>query len=361
MPLTFDFLHGNDLRLFGLTNSERVRRMAEKLPDNLREAAGTIVVNLDYAFDPIWLSHIAAQPGRSLHDGDVPILVHTADADPIHGHELANGQETIDLRDHPKLYNETLRKLQQPFCLPLTSSNRGRIERESYSGAYKGVTDLLTKYLWPTLAFHLTRLAARLRMTPNMVTAIGAFFCVLAPVLFAHGDYAWGVAAAFVFMVLDTVDGKLARCTMTSSWWGNIFDHGLDLVHPPFWYWFWATGLASWGLAYDATTFWVVQGVLIVGYVLQRLIEGAFIKSHGFHIHVWRKFDSDFRLITARRNPNMILLAGSLIFARPDIGLILVAVWTMLSLLVHMVQLIQARSASRHGKLRGWLEEMADE
>ena len=29
---------------------------------------------------------------------------------------------------------------------------------------------------------------------------------------------------------LDTVDGKLARCTIASSKLGNIFDHGIDLV-----------------------------------------------------------------------------------------------------------------------------------
>ena len=41
---------------------------------------------------------------------------------------------------------------------------------------------------------------------------------------------------------LDTVDGKLARTTLTSSKWGDIFDHGIDLVHPPFWYVAWGAG-----------------------------------------------------------------------------------------------------------------------
>ena len=38
---------------------------------------------------------------------------------------------------------------------------------------------------------------------------------------------------------LDTVDGKLARVTLTSSPFGNVLDHSLDLIHPPFWYWAW--------------------------------------------------------------------------------------------------------------------------
>ena len=44
-------------------------------------------------------------------------------------------------------------------------------------------------------------------------------------------------------MVLDTVDGKLARCTITSSKIGEAIDHGIDLVHPPFWWWAWGVGL----------------------------------------------------------------------------------------------------------------------
>jgi len=158
-------------------------------------------------------------------------------------------------------------------------------------------------------------------------------------------------------MVLDTVDGKLARCTITSSWWGNVFDHGLDLVHPPFWWWFWATGLAHVGLALSDTLFWWVEGTIFIGYWVQRAIEGAFIAGFGgIHIHVWERFDSRFRLVTARRNPNMVILFASLVFARPDVGIVAVAVWTGLSCLVHLVRLIQAWLRTRRGEpVRSWL------
>jgi phosphatidylglycerophosphate synthase len=156
--------------------------------------------------------------------------------------------------------------------------------------------------------------------------------------------------------VLDTVDGKLARCTITSSWWGNIFDHGIDLIHPPIWYYAWGIGLSAWGLAFSPELFWTVQGVLLAGYVLQRLIEGVFIKLHGMHIHVWRPFDSWFRLITARRNPNMVILFAGVLIGRPDWGLLGVAGWTVASLLVHGVQLVQASLAKARGqKLVSWL------
>ena len=43
---------------------------------------------------------------------------------------------------------------------------------------------------------------------------------------------------------LDTVDGKLARVTLTSSRFGNWLDHGNDIIHPPLWWLCLANGLA---------------------------------------------------------------------------------------------------------------------
>src|SRR3546814_7258918 len=133
-----------------------------------------------------------------------------------------------------------------------------------------------------------------------------------------------------------TVDGKLARCTITSSALGNAWDHGVDLVHPPIWWWAWAVGCAAYGRPLSDTMFWAVIGTMLFGYVAQRLIEGAFIVRFGMHIHVWRRFDSRFRLVTARLNPNMVILFALLLIGRPDWGIIAVAGWTLISLVVHL-------------------------
>ncbi len=179
---------------------------------------------------------------------------------------------------------------------------------------------------------------------------------MLAFFYFWFGDYWLGVAAGFIFMVLDTVDGKLARCTGASSRWGDILDHGIDLVHPPFWYWAWAHGLASYGRALEPVYEAMLLGTIVLGYVAQRVIEGVFIARFKMHIHVWRPVDSRFRLITARRNPNMVILVASLLARRPDVGLELVAAWTILSLIFHMVRLAQAEARSWGGeRLVSWL------
>jgi phosphatidylglycerophosphate synthase len=231
------------------------------------------------------------------------------------------------------------------------------VERAAYDAAYKGVTDALTLYLWRKPAFYLTRWAARAGLSPNFITSIGAILCVLAFLLFWRGDYWLGVLSGFVFMVLDTVDGKLARVTGASSRWGNVFDHGIDLVHPPFWWWAWEHGLAAYGRPLTPFTTTMVLGVIVGGYVAQRLIEGISIKRFdGLEIHVWRPLDSRFRLVTARRNPNMVILVISLLFGRPDVGLQLVAWWTLISLIFHAVRLAQMTELKARGQpVVSWL------
>src|SRR3954467_9643323 len=97
-----------------------------------------------------------------------------------------------------------------------------------------------------------------------------------------YGKQYWlGTLSGFIFMVLDTVDGKLARCTGASSKWGNVFDHGIDLVHPPFWWWAWEHGLAAYGRPLAPVYATMVLWAIIGGYVAQRAIEGAFMRRFG--------------------------------------------------------------------------------
>ena len=355
----------NPTPIWGMTSRERIRRIADKQGLRIGEAEGPcLLVDTGFAFDPLVLRHLATLPGsRLVKDGRI-VIAHARDAAEAATFKDAIGGQDVRVPDGEEfvagpgftLYNSELRKREQPLVMALIPANVRAIERATYFGAYKGVTDLLTKYLWPEWALVLTRIAARIGATPNMVTAVGALLCVASFFLFWNGFYWTGMAAGLVFMVFDTVDGKLARCTITSSGWGEFFDHGIDLVHPPFWWWAWAVGLGAWGLALSPGRFAFVMLAVVIGYVVQRLIEGAFIKLAGMHIHVWERVDSQFRLITARRNPNMVILFVATLFARPDLGIEAVAWWTILSCVFHAVRLVQAMIAKSRGReIRSWL------
>lgn len=348
--MRIELIGDNPTLIWGMTNAERVRRIARENGWTVGGGSGDggeprVAVDLAYAFDPAWLRHIAKHPGSRLTLGGQDVLVNGA-----------GDGEVFAAEDERGILNEQLRKRERPFVLPLTPANLPAIERASYYGAYKGVTDVLTKYLWPVWAFHLTRLAARIGATPNIVTALGTALCIAATIFFWWGWFWSGLAVGLVFMVLDTVDGKLARCTITSSKIGDAWDHGIDLVHPPFWWWAWGVGCAAYGRPLSDTTFWWVMATMLFGYVAQRLIEGAFIVRFKMHIHVWERFDSWFRLWTARRNPNMVILLAFLLVGRPDWGIVAVAAWTVLSLIVHLVRLFQAMAARGRGEaIVSWL------
>jgi phosphatidylglycerophosphate synthase len=359
----------NPARPFGMTARDRACSLAANAgfdcADSAERGRAAIVSSLDYAWDPAWLKAMRTRPGAVLTLAGKPVMAHVpADHDAaaaafaIESGTALDGFEPLPAETTELNYAE-LRKRDRPFVLRLDPDDPEPVERAAYDAAYKGVTDILTLYLWRKPAFYLTRWAAQAQLSPNLVTAVGAVLCVLAFILFWHGQYWWGVASGFVFMVLDTVDGKLARCTGQSSKWGNVFDHGIDLVHPPFWWWAWAHGLAAYGRPLDPVYATMVLWAIIGGYVLQRVIEGLFMRQFGgMHIHVWRPIDSKFRLITARRNPNMVFLVAALLVGRPDSGLVLVAWWTIASLIFHAVRYAQASEiAGRGGTIRSWLED----
>jgi phosphatidylglycerophosphate synthase len=255
-----------------------------------------------------------------------------------------------DLGGH---YSQALRKRARPTAALLTAENVRRLHWETFAASYKGVTDLVTKFVWPHIAFPITRILANLRVTPNQVTAVGLVLSVLTAYLFFKGQFAAGLACAWLMALLDTVDGKLARVTLTSSKWGNIFDHGIDLIAPPIWWLAWWIGLS------DHTDLWIAWSVWAVlgGHLAGKLIEQAFISTFALKVHIWRPFDSVFRLFTARRNPNLLILTAGLALGVPEFGYLAVAGWIAICFDVHTIRYIQAFIQRKKGlQIRSWME-----
>jgi phosphatidylglycerophosphate synthase len=357
----------NPVCIFALDAKDRACRLAAKVglecADEASPGRPVVLADLTFAWDPAWLKMLLGKPGTVIASAGHPVLAHVPAGGDTAGVAAAMagqggtiaGFTILDSASAEVAYAD-LRKRERPFVLPLTEATAPRVERAAYDASYKGVSDALTLYLWRGAAFHLTRWAAQAGLTPNAVTTVGGLLCLLAFYLFWNGHYWLGTASGFAFMVLDTVDGKLARCTGASSWWGNIFDHGIDLIHPPFWWWAWIHGLAAYGRPLEPVYASNLLAVIVAGYVAQRAIEGMFMRRFGLHIHVWQRIDSQFRLITARRNPNMVILLAALLFARPDVGIELVGLWTLVSLVFHAVRLAQAEAAYYRGeKIVSWL------
>lgn len=71
-------------------------------------------------------------------------------------------------------------------------------------------------------------LLARLRLTPNMVTVLGALLATITPFLIGNRAYIpFGLSVFFVGL-LDGVDGAIARITGKTTKWGGFLDSSLD-------------------------------------------------------------------------------------------------------------------------------------
>jgi phosphatidylglycerophosphate synthase len=359
----------SDVRIWGMNSAERLRRQLLKVKiTDVSQALGgvaplgrVILLRVDYAYEQRLIAALVERPDAALTVGGVPVAANVsasyaaAAAAALEGRgALPTGVVPLDAEGLGGSYNFQLRKREIAYAVPLNPTSVREVEDRSFAASYKGVTDGITKYVWPVPAQIVTKWCAERAITPNQVTYLGIALMFLALGLFWHGWYLTGLIPAWIMTFLDTVDGKLARVTMTYSKFGDVLDHGVDLIHPPFWWWAWVVGLPAYGLPVERPDLiiWVIFG----GYVVQRILEGIFVRAFGMHMHVWRPFDSFFRLITARRNPNLVILTVFTVFGRPDLGMIATAWWIVLSLVVHAAQIVQGFWARRNGRLSSWLE-----
>ena len=280
--------------------------------------------------------------GKNSSDAGLDILIGMQASNDILLHHGLAAKTPTELAGS---YNKTLRKMEAPYALNVIRTPVKDIMQRQFDSSYKGITDFVTKYFWPKPAFYVTRACSALKLTPNSVTTIGLVLCIAAFYFFYNGQWAAGFLTGWLMTFLDTVDGKLARTTMTYSSWGNVYDHGIDLIHPPFWYYAWFVGLGGVLAWPNAMTIALV--LIFIGYVVDRIIEGIFIAQHGFHIHVWRPFNSVLRVYTARRNPNtfLFMLAIMLMGFVPSAGIwgfYAVAAWTWICILINIVVVFRA-------------------
>jgi phosphatidylglycerophosphate synthase len=269
---------------------------------------------------------------------------------------LPQGLHVVHTSDM-EAFDESLRRSTKPLLEPVNAERKAELENRLYGNAYRGITDLVTKFVWPKPAKLVVHLCANLHISPNMVTTLGLLLVIAACYLFLNGYYGWGLLAGWIMTFLDTVDGKLARVTIQSSKFGHLFDHAIDLFHPPFWYIFWGMSLIDFqpvlGQGLEQM-YWII----VIAYIAGRIVEGIFPLLGSCSVFTWRPYDAWFRLVTARRNPCMILLTLSFLIGKPEWGFVSVTFWSALTSVLLILRLIQAFLVRlTKGPLSSWLSE----
>ena len=268
------------VRLWALDGSERLRRQLRALGithtiserDRVPAAGSIVLLRADHLFDERTLRDLVSRPGTVVlaagpTEASTAVAAHVAlEMAPLaravlEGKAAPQAIPSVTIGTPAMLssaYVGKLLKSAPPLVLPIRAAQAAALERYLFDGAYKGVTDLVTKWAWPAPARWATRWCARLGVGPNAVTATSLILAVAAMVFFARAQFGIGLLVAWVMTFLDTVDGKLARVTVTSTQFGHIFDHVIDLIHPPLWYLAWAYGVAG-----NAAQLWTLRSVLV--------------------------------------------------------------------------------------------------
>lgn len=361
----------SNVRVFGLSARERLLRTFERLEISMiepcelaQESAGRVVaIGAGYFYDERLIAALAEQSEDLIlsldsHGGDPIAVVGSARMVdrllPVLRGEagIADATESTGVvhvapTDLVPAFNSKLRKYAPPFVISASECHADEARARIFDASYKGTTDFVTKWVWPRPARAVTSWCADRGIRPNTVTGIGYILTFISLFAFWEGAFAIGLLSAWLMTFLDTVDGKLARVTLTSSRLGDVLDHGLDLVHPPFWWVAWLAGLAEPGVLSGDYLHWA--WVVFAAYVVGRLLEGLFILLFGQEMFTWRPFDASFRLVIARRNPNLVVLTAATLLGRPDLGIMIVVVWTVACCLIQCVRIGQAKLTQRSG------------
>ena len=88
-------------------------------------------------------------------------------------------------------------------------------------------------YIFRPLSFLVTPAVVGLGVSANGVTILGGILAILSLALFASGDFLFwtlGLALFNAYLLLDAVDGNVARITDSASYFGKFLDGAIDTL-----------------------------------------------------------------------------------------------------------------------------------
>jgi len=244
----------------------------------------------------------------------------------------------IDLVDAATVndYVVNMRRHVRPLCFaPSLEQDRRIAERVILDSAQKGTLDL-PAYLHAQIESRIISLLCKTRITPNQITISGFIIGAGATTAFALGRVGLGIIAALIFGLVDGLDGKQARVKIETTERGK-WEHHLDYLIENSW---WAAiAFDLWRTSQLPMTF-LFLALLIGSHLLDEFVKRRAKMATGRLLDDLTPFDRAFRLIAARRNVYVWILAcGFLLGAFPQ-SYAVICGWAAVSAAVHLVRSI---------------------
>ncbi len=223
------------------------------------------------------------------------------------------------------------------------------VDHLMYRRTFKGAIDGVARYGYYHLVRWITRHLARGRSTPNFYTVLSVLCVWGASPLIASGWVGAGLAVAWGGVILDSIDGKLARLRLHLSDAMGAFEHVAAM--PGLALWFLAIGWhISEGQLLVAEPIALSTWIMLLLFLTDKVCSGLFKKWVGRELFDYRPVDARFHLVAARRNIALLLLTiGALTNALLPWWYGLVG-WMALTLVFHLGRLVWVLLSLRAGR-----------
>jgi phosphatidylglycerophosphate synthase len=233
-------------------------------------------------------------------------------------------------------YIASMRRRVRPVCFPVPPEQNRRVaERIILDSAQKGTLDL-PAYFHAPIETGIISLLCKTRITPNQITIAGLIIGCSATAAFAVGRVGLGILAALIFGIVDGLDGKQSRVKIEMTERGK-WEHHLDYLIENSW---WAAiAFHLWRSGQFPNVFYFFA-LLIGSHLLDEFAKRRAKMAKGRLLDDVTPFDRAFRLIAARRNVYVWVLAcGFLLDAFPQ-SYAIICGWAAVSAAVHLVRSI---------------------
>ena len=251
----------------------------------------------------------------------------------------------IDIVDAAKEddYIVSMRRRVRPLCFSAPPEQSRRVaERVILDSAQNGTLDL-PAYIHGPIETAIISLLCKTRITPNQITIGGFVIGCSATAAFVVGRVGLGILAALIFGIVDGLDGKLSRVKIETTERGK-WEHHLDyLIENSWWL---AIAFHLWRSGQFPNVFYFLA-LLIASHLLAEFAKRRVKIARGRLLDDVAPFDRAFRLIAARRNVYVWILAcGFLLGAFPQ-SYAIICGWAAVSAAVHLTRSVWICNALR--------------
>ena len=211
------------------------------------------------------------------------------------------------------------------------------IDHLMYRRTFKGAIDAVARYGYYHLVRWITRQLARGKSTPNFYTLLTVFCVWIASPLIALGHIGEGLLVAWAGVILDSVDGKLARLRLHLSDEMGTFEHIAAM--PVLALWFLAMGWhLSAGQLFTLLPVPLETWLLLAAFLLDKITSGLFKKVVGRELFDYRRIDALFHLVAARRNIALLILSAGGLLGYLEYSFHALMLWMAATLFFHLLR-----------------------